>query len=133
MIRRAIPPLVASAMLVIATGCDGTGGGFYLPAGDAAAGREAVQAMQCFVCHEIVGSDFPAPHARPPVMVSLGAEKARRTRERLAESIIAPSHRVPEGFTGVTSGGTSRMGEYSEVMTIKQLIDIVAYLQSAGR
>lgn len=131
MIRRAIPPLVASVMLVVATGCDGTGGGFYLPAGDAAAGKEAVQAMQCFVCHEIVGSDFPAPHAQPPVMVSLGAEKARQSRERLAESIIAPSHRVPEGFTGVTSGGTSRMGDYSEVMTVRQLIDIVAYLQSA--
>lgn len=122
-----------SAVLVMVMGCGGGGRGFHLPAGDVAAGKAAVQAMQCFVCHEIVGSDFPPPHAQPPVLVSLGAATARQSREQLAESIIAPSHRVPEGVPSVTSAGLSRMGDYSEVMTVRQLIDIVAYLQSVGR
>jgi hypothetical protein len=104
--------------------------GFHLPAGDVAAGKAAVQAMKCFVCHEIAGSDFPAPHAQPRVPVRLGGKQARQPRERLAESIIAPSHRVAGGLPGTTSGGTSRMGDYSEVMTVRQLVDIVAYLQS---
>ncbi|HEX9611754.1 MAG TPA: c-type cytochrome [Gemmatimonadales bacterium] len=133
MIMGAMTPAVMSVMLVMVMGCGGGGRGFFLPGGDVAAGKEAVQAMQCFVCHEIVGSDFPAPHAQPLVMVSLGAEKARQSRERLAESIIAPSHRVPEGVASLTSAGLSRMGDYSEVMTVRQLIDIVAYLQSVGR
>jgi hypothetical protein len=108
----------------------GAGLRLYLPPGDIAAGKAAVQAMQCFVCHKIAGSDFPAPHAKPPVPVELGASQAAQSQERLAESIIAPSHRVAPGMPGITSGGMSRMGDYSEVMTVRQLVDIVAYLQS---
>lgn len=103
---------------------------FQLPAGDVAAGREAVQAMQCYVCHAIAGGEFPAPHAQPPVPVPLGAAQAGQSRERLAESIIAPSHRMLDSIPGVASGGMSRMGDYGEVMTVRQLVDIVAYLQS---
>jgi hypothetical protein len=113
-----------------ATGGRQAGLRLYLPLGDVAAGKTAVQAMQCFVCHKIAGSDFPAPHAQPPVPVTLGVEQARQSPERLAESIIAPSHRVAPGAPGITSGGMSRMGDYSEVMTVRQLVDIVAYLQS---
>jgi mono/diheme cytochrome c family protein len=102
----------------------------YLPPGDVAAGKMAVQAMQCFVCHQIAGGGFPPPHAQPPVPVTLGATQAHLSRARLAESIITPSHRVAPGMPGITSGGTSRMGDYSEVMTVRQLVDIVAYLQS---
>jgi len=120
----AVPLLVLSACA--------EAGGFHLPAGDVAAGREAVAAMQCHACHAIAGGDFPPPHAQPPVPVTLGAAQAGQPRERLAESIIAPGHRVLNGQRGVTSGGMSRMGDYSEVMTVRQLIDIVAYLQSLG-
>jgi mono/diheme cytochrome c family protein len=104
--------------------------GFYLPPGDSAAGKQAVRQMQCFVCHRITGSDFPAPHAQPRVPATLGAKQAQESRERLAESIIAPSHRVPKDTSGTVSGGMSRMGDYSEAMTVRQLIDIVAYLKS---
>lgn len=128
---------MAAALLVVLTAC-AEAPGFRIPAGDVAAGKEAVRAMQCYVCHEIARSDFPPPHAQPPVPVPLGAEVARQSRERLADAIIAPSHRVAEGVAGpsgggtTTSGGTTRMGDYGEAMTVRQLIDIVAYLQSLG-
>ena len=94
----------------------------FLPQGQVAAGKEALRAMQCFVCHEIAGSEFPAPHAQPPVSVRLGAEQAPWARERLAGSILSPAHPLADG----------RMGDYSEAMTVRQLVDIVAYLQSLG-
>lgn len=133
MIQGAMAPAVMTAVFVMVMGCGAGARGFYFPEGDVAAGKEAVQAMQCFACHEIVGSEFPKPHAQPVVLVSLGGEKARQSREQLAESILSPSHRVPEGVPSATSAGLSRMGDYSEVMTVRQLIDLVAYLQSLGR
>jgi hypothetical protein len=97
------------------------GQGVSLPVGNADAGKEAARAMQCHVCHEIVGSGFPAPHAelRGPV---LGAAHAGRAADSLAAAILAPSHDRAEG----------QMGDYSEAMTVRQLIDIVAYLRSLG-
>lgn len=96
--------------------------GLALPQGAAAAGKAAVRLMQCYACHEIQGSDFPAPHARLRG-TSLGAAQGRWSRDSLAAAILAPAHRRPEG----------QMGDYSEAMTVRQLIDIVAYLQSLAR
>jgi hypothetical protein len=55
------------------------------------------------------------------------------SRGLIVESIIAPSHRVPEGIEGVRNQDMSRMGDYSEAMTVRQLIDIVAFLELLGR
>lgn len=103
---------------------------FYLPEGDPVAGKEAVRTMQCYVCHEFAGSDLPAPHAQPEVPVDIGVAQAAQSRGQLIESIIAPSHKVPEDLEGATSGELSRMGDYSHAMSVRQLVDIVAYIQS---
>jgi cytochrome c2 len=107
------------AMVSALAACAGERAEFLLPQGQAAAGQEAVREQQCFACHEFAGSTLPAPHAalRAP---RLGAKQARWTRERLADRILTPAHPLAEG----------RMGDYTEAMTVRQLIDIVAYLQS---
>lgn len=102
----------------------------YLPEGDPVAGKEAARTMQCYVCHEFAGSDFPAPHAQPEVPVDIGAAQAMQSRGQLIESIVAPSHEVPEDLEGATSGELSRMGDYSHVMSVRQLVDIVAYIKT---
>lgn len=123
--RRGISAIVAALFL----GACATEG-FYLPEGDPVEGKEAARVMQCFVCHEFAGSNFPAPHAQPPVPVAIGPTQAAQPREKLAESIIAPSHRVPDGLEGASSGNLSRMGDYSHAMTVRQLVDIVAYIKT---
>ena len=69
----------------------------------------------------LVGSDFSAPHAQL-LGVTLGATQARWSPDSLAAAILAPAHDRPEG----------QMGDYSEAMTVRQLIDIVTSLQSLG-
>lgn len=50
--------------------------------------------------------------------------------EYLAESILNPNRVLIEGpgFTG--PDGLSKMPEYADTMTLRQLIDLVAYLKS---
>jgi len=105
---------------------------FVLPQGDAVAGRAVLAMMSCYSCHEIVGTDFPAPVADPPVPVKIDSTVASQSPERIAESIIAPSHRFPHGVPGVDSEGLSRMGDYTRAMTVRELIDLVAYIRSLG-
>jgi cytochrome c2 len=96
----------------------------FLPQGDAVAGKESARTMQCYACHEIAGSEFPAPHAQlRGAAPALGAAQAQWSRDSVATVILAPSHERAEG----------QMGDYREAMTVRQLIDIVAYLQSLGQ
>jgi hypothetical protein len=103
--------------------------GFHLPQGNAAAGKEALRALKCYVCHAVPGEGFPAPHAQPPVDIPLGFLQSGQSRERLAESILAPSHRIAPGIL-LEDKGLSRMGDFSEAMSVRQLIDLTAYLKS---
>jgi mono/diheme cytochrome c family protein len=107
--------------------------GFRLPEGDVEQGREAVRELKCHACHELAGGGFPQPVADPPVPVRLGGQTAFvKTDGDLVTSIINPSHRLTYGHLGelTQTAGESRMADYTEIMTVKQLVDIVAFLQS---
>lgn len=137
-----------SCVMVISTlfSLAGCAGGLYLPEGDAEAGRQVFTGLQCHKCHRVQGEDFPAPVADPPVSVVLGRPLERKSREYLAESIISPSHRYarPEPvmvdlefgidqqreYQNIKEGTLSRMGDFSETMTVRQWLDLVAYLES---
>jgi hypothetical protein len=76
---------------------------------------------------------MPRPVAEPAVPVRLGGVvPAYRTDGDLVTAIINPSHRITgrRDEAAVTSGGLSRMGDFSETMTVRQLVDVVAFLQS---
>jgi hypothetical protein len=104
--------------------------GFFFPEGDAAAGREVFVSMGCYSCHEVPGETFPAPVARPPVPVPLDSTVTQKTREQLAESILAPSHAIRLGAEDVDAPELSRMGDYTEALTVADLIGLVTYLKS---
>lgn len=118
---------------------------FTLPDGDPVAGREVFAELQCYGCHEVKGDDFPPPTTITPTYVVLGATGMRHSRLYLFDSIVAPSHQFaqpqpPEGVTAsdlnVQMGGRSKMTDYSDRLTVRQTIDVVAYLeqlQEAGR
>ncbi len=107
--------------------------GFRLPEdGDIERGKAAFVALGCGGCHEVSGVDLPRPTAQPPVMVTLGGEKAREMPDGyLVTSIIYPSYKLaPYPKDLITVGGKSRMPDYTEKMTVRQLTDVVAFLQS---
>lgn len=76
---------------------------------------------------------MPEPVADPPVPVTLGGPVSRVVTDgELLTSIVNPSHKVTRSRLKelVATGGESRMADYTEIMTAKELIDIVAFLHT---
>jgi hypothetical protein len=74
---------------------------------------------------------MPDPVVDPPGP-ELGVEHAQQSAGLLATSIIAPSHFVPADRIANGEDRLSPMGDFTETMTVRQLIDMVAYLRSRG-
>ncbi len=110
--------------------------GFLLPGGDIEQGKAAFVELQCNGCHTVDGVDLPSPVVipSPSASVVLGGHVFEiRTDGYLVTSIINPSHKLARGLNKgqiTTSTGESKMPDYSEIMTVQQLIDLVAFLQS---
>jgi mono/diheme cytochrome c family protein len=107
--------------------------GFRLPEGDVDRGRAVFVEMRCHACHEVAGTALPRPVAEPAVPVKLGGVVwSYRTDGELVTAIVNPSHRITagRGDGAVRSGGLSRMGDFGDTMTVRQLVDVVAFLQS---
>jgi mono/diheme cytochrome c family protein len=104
---------------------------FLMPPGDAAEGRKVFVAMECFACHDVKGEDFPreskTPRGSGPELTAMGAH---HPAEYFAESIVNPNRVIVEGSGYLGPDGLSRMPSYGDTMTIKQLVDVVAYLKS---
>lgn len=107
--------------------------GFRLPEnGSIERGRTAFGELGCHKCHRVVGDDFPAPTVDLPASVTLGGTVHEvRTDGYLVTSIINPSHKLA-GYPKdeVAIEGQSRMPYEMQGMTVRQLVDLVAYLQS---
>ena len=101
-----------------------------VPEGDAAAGREAFVELMCTSCHAVQGeTDFPKPVAQVPVPV-LGPEHGKLAPGKLASAMVSPSHKVSDEVLMKTFSELSPMGDFSDAMTVRQLVDLVAYVQS---
>jgi len=111
------------------------GRGVHLPQGDADRGRDAFIELRCHVCHRIEGFDPPAPIVAG-TRVTLGGQTSRiKTYGDLVTSITNPSHRIARGYPpeAVTVDGVPLMSliYLNDVMTVQQLIDVVAFLQAS--
>lgn len=107
--------------------------GFRLPQGDPARGQAAFLELRCNGCHRVEGLALPPPAIDPPVPVVLGGEVPHaKTDGDLVTSIINPSHKLAAGYAKelIAKGDRSRMPDYSELMTVRQMVDLVAFLQS---
>jgi hypothetical protein len=132
---KALLPTLIIALLLL-TGCDRgpkSAMGFRLPDGDAAAGQEIFVALECDACHTVKTVTLPPVSGEAPVRVELGGEVGFvKTYGELVTSIINPSHKLAPGYPSdeISYNGESRMKNYNDVMTVKELIDLVAFLQS---
>ena len=101
----------------------------YLAMGDAAAGRRAYLALKCNTCHTIAGEPIGAKPPRLPGP-QLGRSVALQSPEQIADSIAGPSHNVSPKIGSWQKSPGSAMGDYTHIMTIRQLMDLIAYLRS---
>ena len=131
---------------VLMMGCDsGTKSprGFRLPDGNVAKGQDAFVSLQCHTCHDVDGVELPSPASPAPLLLTLGGEVNRvKTYGELVTSLINPTHRLSADFVGrwtesrgdVDGGGgagdLSPMSQFNHLMTVEQMIDLVAFLQS---
>ncbi|HNP63434.1 MAG TPA: c-type cytochrome [Woeseiaceae bacterium] len=134
--NRKILCLLTLGSILVAVGCTRSAtspAGFRLPDGDADRGRAAFLYMQCHQCHTVAGEEFPElPYAEAPY-VSLGGPVSKvKTYGELVTAIINPSHELAKGYAKelVSEDGESNMYNYNEHMTVQELTDLVAYLQS---
>jgi len=128
--------LPLAMLLALATACSSgrhSSAGFRLPnGGDVEKGKAAFVALQCYTCHEVQGVDLPKPTVQPPVPVTLGGEVTEVVTDGyLVTSIINPSYELaPYPKELITVNGKSRMPDYADRVTARQVTDVVAFLQS---
>lgn len=104
----------------------------HLPAGDASKGETHFVDLGCVNCHVVVGAELPDSTDSGPVRVLLGSGLGGKTYGDLVTSIVNPSHRLSARYRAdeVSAGGESLMSSYNDVMTVTQLTDLVAFLQT---
>lgn len=105
---------------------------FTVPAADPTAGRRVFVALECFKCHAVKGEHFstaPARHADDvgPDLTGMGDH---HPAEYFAESLLDPNRVLIEGPGYIGPDGRSRMPDYLESMTLREWVDLVAYLTS---
>jgi len=133
---RKILRIALLSTLAILYGCDsGPKGslGFTLPDGDAEKGRANYIAFQCHACHASATVSQLNMGKKPEISVFLGGKTTRiKTYGELVTSIINPSHKLAKGYAPdmIQQEGKSRMTKYNDVMTVSELIDVVAFVQS---
>lgn len=105
--------------------------GFALPKGDAEAGKAVFVELRCNDCHSAEGVAI-RDETETDIHFALGGASARvTTYAELLTSIVNPSHRLSPRLPKQESSvdGESRMHNYNDVMTVQELIDLVAFLQ----
>ena len=106
--------------------------GFSLPMGDVNKGSVVLMKYQCLACHHINGIEQAAGINNPDLNVRLGGESTQvKTYAELVTSVINPSHKLARGYSlaVISVEGDSKMKNFNDVMTITELVDLVAFLQ----
>jgi hypothetical protein len=107
---------------------------FTLPAGDAVAGKAAFIKMDCPSCHTVPGVALPRERTSGGVGPDLGPGYAKLPPEYIAESIIDSHKHIAgtlEKYTGLDKV-SSKMGDYNGLLSVRELIDIVAFVRHHG-
>jgi cytochrome oxidase Cu insertion factor (SCO1/SenC/PrrC family) len=107
---------------------------FSIPPGDPVSGRKVFASLECYTCHEVKGEEFPldaqsGARQAGPELTGMGLH---HPAEYFVESILDPNAVIVTGPGYTDSDGRSTMPDYCSSLTVRQLIDFVAYLKSLG-
>lgn len=122
-------------LMVFVAGCQPaveSSSGFSLPVGDKVEGKALYDRLQCAGCH-LIASNGEALDVGSSTLIPIGGETTRvRTYAELVTSIINPSHEMSEHFDVSKARyiGESNMRNFNDLMTVSELIHLVAYLES---
>lgn len=101
-----------------------------LPMGDPVAGREAFLALSCTSCHRVAGeTGLPEPVSATPGP-TLGRYEGKQGAAAVGMSIFAPSHDITATIPQPREDDLSPMPDFTRAMTVRQFLDIIAYLTS---
>jgi len=101
-----------------------------VPEGDPKNGRQVFTDLKCYSCHQIAGDNKVLSSIASVKGPTLGLSQSRYKPGFLADSIISPSHAIAPGFKNQDQASQlSRMGDFSDSITVRQLADLVAYLK----
>jgi len=130
---------ILSVLAAVATACSSPSPSavpviLTFPSGDVAAGRQAFLDLKCTTCHRVPSEPaFPAAVSANPGP-EINSRLANRDFSYLATAIMSPSHALsPDTSVDVRAqmeGALSPMGDFSRVMTVRQLVDLHAYLRA---
>lgn len=107
---------------------------FSWPEGNPHEGRRLFVELECYKCHEIQGESFPKVSEREKgAGPELSQMAGLHPLEFYAEAIINPSAFIDKedkerGYLG--TDGRSKMPDYNDVLTVKQVSDLASYLSS---
>ena len=108
--------------------------GFSLPEGDTAKGEMVFIKYQCLACHSLSGFDDASivKQFEQPIRLG-GSSSVVKTYAQLVTAVINPSHelapRARSLETITNEDGTSKMPIFNDVMTVTELVNLVAFLQ----
>ncbi len=103
-----------------------------MPEGDVAAGRKAFVELSCHSCHNVSRDPSLTPVEPKGNGPDLSTAAGITTAGYQTTSIISPSHIVVYEYWGKEKQ-KSPMPDLTRSMTVRQLIDLVAYLQSVEK
>lgn len=128
----------ALSLPALVTGCSYTPTfAFPIEEGNIDAGRQAFIDHQCHQCHTVAGVRLPELAGAPPPLLELGGETTTlKSYAELVTSIINPNHVISEKYrdqlraNAVVPLQSPMPMPHIDNMTVRQLIDIVAFLDS---
>ena len=110
--------------------------GFILPDGDVAQGEQVFVKYNCHGCHTIPGVDLPQNEFEPPFTLEIGGAVYRvKGYGELLTAVINPDHVISKDYIKELEEverkvAISPMPYYGDVMTIAEMIDLVAFLHA---
>lgn len=131
--------LIVLSLPVLVAGCaSATLFGFPVDQGDIAAGRQAFIDHRCHQCHSVADERLPPlAGADRPILELGGPTSIVRSYADLTTSIINPNHAISERYRDEQLARNTQIPLESpmprpnlDTMTVRQLIDIVAFLDS---
>jgi len=126
------------SLLALGAGCAYTPMfGFPIEQGDVERGRQAFIDHQCHACHSIANLRLPPlAGASEPILELGGPVSNVKTYAELMTSVINPNHVVSERYRqrlvlqGTVPASSPMPMPHIDNMTVRQLIDLVAFLDS---
>ena len=124
--------LLCGLLITACTPKENSPAGFILPPGDAMTGQTTFAALGCIACHKVDGVSFTASDTiKPNLVVTLGGQQLRvKTYGQLVTAIIHPNANIFKNDESYTDAeGNSLMPDYTQMMTVRQMTDLVTFLQ----